>query len=190
MNQIWNKIQTEIYSIDTKSGQSFNKPANESEINLLKSFFEKKIPIEFIQFLKVFNGQSHNNFEIQPFNYYSFIPVNEMIDLIKMQNELWGNEENIDWITENKIQPKIWDKNWLPIASESTSYLIIDLNPGKNGVYGQVFQLFPGIDYQEDNIVLANSFLEFSTLLLDKLTNKDYEIEEDEPILIFKNDWI
>ncbi len=190
MNQIWNKIQTEIRIVDVKSGQSFNQPANDSEINLLKSLFENDIPTEFIQYLKVFNGQSHSNFEIQPFSYYSFIPVNEIIDLVKMQNKLWENEEKIEWITENKIQPKIWDKNWLPIASESTCYLIIDLNPGKNGVYGQVFQLISGMDYEQDNVVLANSFFDFSTQLLNKLIEKDYEIEEDEPVLIFNDDWI
>ena len=162
----------------------------DSEINLLKSYFDKNIPNDFIEYLKIYNGQTHNNFEIQPFSYYSFIPVNEIVDIIKTQNELWKNEDIINWISENKIKPKVWDKNWLPIASESTSYLILDLNPGKNGIFGQIFQLFSGMDYEDNKVVLADSFLEFSELLINKLENNDYEIEEDEPIIIFKDDWL
>ncbi len=190
MKSIWNRIRAEINLINPKLGNSFNEPAIESEIKLLNSFFDNKIPIDFIKYLNVFNGQSHNNFDIQPFSYYSFIPIKEIVDIIKIQNKLWESEEKINWINENKIQPKVWDKLWLPIASESTSYLIIDLNPGKNGVYGQVFQLFSGMDYEQDNVVLANSFLEFSTLLQNKLIDKNYEIEEDEPIIVFKDNWI
>ena len=142
MKNIWNSIQLKINSIDHKAGNSFNRPATDSEINVLNSSFDKKIPIEFINYLRVYNGQNHNNFEIQPFSYYAFIPVKEILDIVKMQNELWADEESIDSISENKIQPKQWDKNWLPIASEASSYLILDMNPGKNGVFGQIFQLF------------------------------------------------
>ncbi|WP_324025207.1 SMI1/KNR4 family protein [Maribacter sp. BPC-D8] len=190
MKNIWNSIQLKINSIDHKAGNSFNRPATDSEINVLNSHFDQKIPIEFINYLRVYNGQNHNNFEIQPFNYYAFIPVKEILEIVKMQNELWADEESIASISENKIQPKQWDKNWLPIASEASSYLILDMNPGKNGVFGQIFQLFSGMDYEDNNIVLADSFLEFSEILMHKLESKDYEIEDDEPTLIFKNDWI
>ena len=46
------------------------------------------------------------------------------------------------------------------------------------------------MDYEDSEVVLANSFLEFSELLMIKLENKQYEIVEDEPIVIFENDWI
>lgn len=190
MKEIWGKIQMIISSIDDKSGKSFNKPAKDLEINLLKTYFDKNIPNEFMDYLKVYNGQSHNNFEIQPFSYYAFIPINEIIELITMQRNIWEDEGKFDAINENKIQSKIWDKNWIPIASESTNYLILDLNPGKNGVYGQVFKRVIGKDYDDDEVVIANSFLEFSNLLLIKLQNKDYIMEQDAPIVFFNDYWI
>ena len=47
-----------------------------------------------------------------------------------------------------------------------------------NGVKGQVFMLYPGIDYQSDEVVLANSFEEFTQKIWNILDAKDYSFEE------------
>ncbi len=190
MKEIWNNIKAELCAIDTSISNSFNKPADESEIESLISKFDKEIPLDFIEYLKTFNGQLHNNLEIQPFAYYSLIPVNEIIELIDIQHGLWKDEDDIDWVKENKIQPRIWDDNWLPFASDGTSFLIIDLNPGKNGVYGQIFQLINGMDYQEDDVVIEKSFKEFSIQLFNRLSIKDYEFDKDDIVINFNEDWI
>ena len=53
--------------------------------------------------------------------------------------------------------------HWLKCTDfEGSPRLILDLHPGRNGTYGQVWQDWPGVDREADGTVIAPNFAEFS----------------------------
>ena len=90
--------------------------------------------------------------------YNLLLPTDELLRPTKCSVEDFEGESIADELNPNKIQPVLWDKGWIPFTDfEATTRICIDLNPATNGVKGQVIMLYPGIDYQSDEVVLANS---------------------------------
>lgn len=174
---IWQKIREELEKINPQIGKSFNLPAEEEKIHRLEAITGQKLPEDFKNYLRTFNGQNHQWYEILFVGYNVLLSVDEIISDYEMAFE---DEEVIDWITPNKIQPSIWNKGWIPFANfNGTQRIFIDLNPTSKGISGQIVQLWSGIDMESDEVVIANSFYEFSQKVLQSLQEKSYEIEDD-----------
>jgi cell wall assembly regulator SMI1 len=74
----------------------------------------------------------------------------------------------------------MWDSHWVPFSDfEGSPRLILDLHPGRNGTYGQVWQDWPGRDREDDGTVMALTFAEFSTELLRRLTTRSVVVDDD-----------
>lgn len=71
----------------------------------------------------------------------------------------------------------------------SQQHLVIDLNPGINGTYGQILQLWAGQDLEDDEVVVAGSFEEFSEKILEYLQKEKMTIS-DENIIEFDDFWL
>jgi len=53
--------------------------------------------------------------------------------------DMFEDEDEVDWVREDRIKPLIWSKKWSPFTEyEGSSHLILDLGPGVNGSIGQV----------------------------------------------------
>jgi cell wall assembly regulator SMI1 len=99
--------------------------------------------------------------------------VAEIMALMTTMEDLFGDEGPIEHIAENKIQPVLWDRLWVPFSEfEGTPRLILDLHPGRRGLPGQIFQSFPGVDLEDDATVIAPNFDAFSADLLRTLKNR------------------
>lgn len=189
MNNIWIKIRENLIHILPEIAKSLNKPATQKEIEQFEMIIEQKLPTSFIKYLTTFNGQNHNNFEITFIGGNSLLTIQEILDLWIMQVELFEDEPKIE-ITENRVRAKIWDKNWIPFSGfMGQPRLAIDLNPPKNGTYGQVLQLWAGKNLEDDDVVVANSFEEFSKHILKDLKLKNFQIS-DENLIKLNDDWI
>ncbi|MBB6502150.1 SMI1/KNR4 family protein [Pedobacter cryoconitis] len=189
MQNSWTEIKNQLEKISSTVADSFNKPAGDEEIALLEMHLKQSLPGFFKEYLKTFNGQLHNEFKLPFVGYNCLLSIAEIIDIYKRLLDLFGDEPKIDWVQENKVQPVIWDKSWIPFtASETNTKIALDLNPGINGVYGQVIQLWPGQDLEGDHIVIASSFEEFSEKILSYLKEKKYKLEEGK--MTFTDNWI
>lgn len=189
MTEVWTKIKKSLIDVLPAIAESLNKPATQNEIELLEKTIGKSLPLSFIEYLKVCNGQNHDDFNITFVGANSLLTISEIIEVWKTQIFLFADEPKIA-INENKVQPKIWDNCWIPFTDfMGQQRLVIDLNPGKNGVYGQVLQLWAGQDLEDDGVVVANSFEEFSQHILRDLLSKKYEISADSTIEL-NDEWI
>ena len=160
-------------------GESFQKPAEEGQIKALEDVIAQPLPESFKEFLRTFNGQEQSDSPHYFMGYNLLLPTDEIIETYQMQEEDFEGESIADELNPNKIQPVLWDKGWVPFTDfEATTRICIDLNPATNGVKGQVIMLYPGIDYQSDEVVLANSFEEFTQKIWNILDAKDYSFEE------------
>ena len=159
---------------------AFNrKPAEESQIKALEDAIAQPLPESFKEYLRTFNGQEQSDSSHYFMGYNFLLPIDEIIETYQMQVEDFEGESIADDINPNKIQLVLWDKGWVPFTDfEATTRICIDLNPATNGVKGQVIMLYPGIDYQSDEVVLANSFEEFTQKIWNILDAKDYSFEE------------
>jgi len=160
---VWDNILKHIHTISQPIFSTVNPPATEDEINLLENTLGVQLPIHFRNYLSACNGQQ----EQVPFiGYNSFLSIPDIIETWSMLNDLFEDEEQVDWIEEDRIKPLIWSKKWIPFTDfEASSHLILDLDPGRNGVLGQIFKYYSGMSYQE---VIANSFEEFSNEILQR----------------------
>ena len=176
---LWKKIQQSLLVIAPSIGESFQKPAEESQIKALEDAVTQPLPESFKQYLRTFNGQAQSDSPHYFMGYNLLLPTDEIIETYRMLVEDFERESIADELNPNKIQPVLWDKGWIPFTDfEATTRICIDLNPATNGVKGQVIMLYPGIDYQSDEVVLANSFEEFTQKIWNILDAKDYSFEE------------
>ena len=176
---LWQKIQQSLLAIAPSIGESFQKPAEESQIKALEEVIAQPLPESFKEYLRTFNGQAQSDSPHYFMGYNLLLPTDEIIETYQMLVEDFEGESIADELNPNKIQPVLWDKGWIPFTDfEATTRICIDLNPATNGVRGQVIMLYPGIDYQSDEVVLANSFEEFTQKIWNILDAKDYSFEE------------
>ena len=176
---LWKKIQQSLLVIAPSIGESFQKPAQESQIKALEDVIAQSLPESFKEYLRTFNGQAQSDSPHYFMGYNLLFPTDEIIETYQMLVEDFEGESIADELNPNKIQPVLWDKGWIPFTDfEATTRICIDLNPAANGVKGQVIMLYPGIDYQSDEVVLANSFEEFTQKIWNILDAKDYSFEE------------
>lgn len=66
---------------------------------------------------------------------------------------------------------------------EGSPRLILDLHPGRNGTYGQVWQHWPGVDLEDDGTVIAPTFGAFSNELLRRLATRNVAVDDDGRLL-------
>ncbi len=176
--QIWEKILTEIKTISPKTYNSLNTSASEEDINLLENVLDIKLPVEFKNYLRVCNGQQQRN-SVFFVSCNCLLSIKEIISDWQKMNDLFLNENRLENIEENKIKPLYWNKKWIPFACfNGNNRLILDLDAGKKGKNGQIFELYPGVDLEDDECVVANSFKEFSQKILESLENNDFEIDD------------
>ena len=179
IQSLWQKIQQSLLAIVPSIGESFQKPAEESQIKALEDAVAQPLPESFKEYLRTFNGQAQSDSPHYFMGYNLLLPTDEIIETYQMLVEDFEGESIADELNPNKIQPVLWDKGWIPFTDfEATTRICIDLNPAANGVKGQVIMLYPGIDYQSDEVVLANSFEEFTQKIWNILDAKDYSFEE------------
>ena len=176
---LWQKIQQSLLAIVPSIGESFQKPAEESQIKALEDAVAQPLPESFKEYLRTFNGQAQSDSPHYFMGYNLLLPTDEIIETYQMLVEDFEGESIADELNPNKIQPVLWDKGWIPFTDfEATTRICIDLNPATNGVKGQVIMLYPGIDCQSDEVILANSFEEFTQKIWNILDAKDYSFEE------------
>jgi cell wall assembly regulator SMI1 len=188
-SEIWRLIADEIRQNLTPIYETFNAGASSEDIDKLEAKLDAPLPDDFKSYLQMFNGQNEDGRDFPLLGFSALLSVEEIIKTIEMQRDDFGDEEIIEHIKENKIRPVLWDNRWIPFATfQYSTYLILDMNAGKNGINGQVFISWPGIDMESDEIVLAPSFERFSQALLRRLERKDYTVEDGK--INFNDYWI
>ncbi|MFC9774317.1 SMI1/KNR4 family protein [Paenibacillus chitinolyticus] len=171
---VWTTILNQVQTISDPIFATVNPPAAEEEIQRLERTLQVTLPTAFRDYLSIMNGQ-HD--EIPFIGYNCFLSIADIIETWSMMNELFEDEEQVDWVNEDRIKPVIWGNKWIPFTDfEASSRLILDLDPGKNGITGQIFKYTPGMSYQD---VIANSFEDFSNEMLKRLQANQFSFVDD-----------
>jgi cell wall assembly regulator SMI1 len=180
IDHMWTEIITQVAALSPGVLASVNLPAAPEAIDALERRIGAPLPDGFKRYLAVMDGQNDLGRDHPLIGFNRFLPVAHIIDTMDMQRFHFGGEDRIEWITENKIQPVMWDSRWVPFSNfEGSPRLILDLHPGRNGTSGQVWQDWPGRDLEDDGTVIAPTFAAFSTELLRRLTTRSVAVDDD-----------
>jgi cell wall assembly regulator SMI1 len=177
---MWTEIVRQIAALSPSVLASVNPPADPDAIDTLERRVGAPLPDGFKQYLAVMDGQNDLGRDHPLIGCNRFLSVARIIETMDMQRFHFSDEDRVDWITENKIQPVMWDSHWVPFSDfEGSPRLILDLHPGRNGTYGQIWQDWPGRDREDDGTVIALTFAVFSTELLRWLTTRSVVVDDD-----------
>lgn len=169
---MWADILKQIASTP-ELANSVNPPARLDDISALSRRLGVPLPSSFTDYLSTMDGQNDAGNLSWILEYNRFLPVAEILQHMTAMEELFGDEGPLEHICENKIRPVLWDRRWVPFSEfEGTPRLILDLHPGRRGVRGQILLLFPGVDLEDDNTVVAPSFAAFAADLLRALRER------------------
>jgi cell wall assembly regulator SMI1 len=180
IDRMWTEIVNQIVALSPGVLATVNPPATADAIDALERRIGAPLPDDFKQYLAVMNGQNDLGRDHPLIGFNRFLSISDIIETMDMQRFHFGYEDRIEWMTENKIQPVMWDSRWVPFSDfEGSPRLILDLHPGRNGTCGQVWQDWPSRDREDDGTVIAPTFAAFSTELLRRLTTRNVAVDDD-----------
>ncbi|HEX6427039.1 MAG TPA: SMI1/KNR4 family protein [Niastella sp.] len=195
MKETWKAIENKLKEMAPLVYEDLNEGATQAQIEELERVIGAKLPDDFIEFYKIHNGQKPINFNpnIALFDHTKLMSIDEIIEEWDMNKGLLEAGEFVD----HKNQPKKtvpdvgikngwWNTLWIPFFDDGDcNHYCIDLDPAKDGSYGQVIQT-----WHDDNErkLIARSFKDWfvqfkEDLLNEKLILNEYTRDEDGSLL-------
>lgn len=155
---------------------SLNPPATEADISRLETTTGLIIPDELKQLYRLHNGESGN---AGLFFGLPFISIDEALAEWKALEGLAGStasmDSNIISVPANHIKEQYINTRYIPISKDyGGNYIGIDLDPGPDGVSGQVINF--GRD-EDTRFVIAPSLAGFMDFILHNIKNGNYRFE-------------
>ena len=174
----WNRFEKWLEEKYMSGYKTLNVPASDEQIQQLEIALSVKLPEDFIQFLKIHNGQDP---EVE-FSWLrgivageQLLSIKEIIEQCNFWNEMVANGEFDEFFEErdNGVKGDWWNTKWIPFTHDgSGNHICIDLDPSNTGTMGQVIRMYHDDDYRP---VEAPSFQEWFAQYLDRLEAGEYD---------------
>ncbi len=132
---IWSKIES-WYSENTPSLIEELRPGTSIEkIHDLEKSLSVSLPVDLYNSLMIHDGNVYFN----DYKYLTARQINIVWGALTQMKRENGFKNSPRHDNQNKIQNTWWDEKWIPFAEDSGGNCIcVDLNPGKDGVVGQI----------------------------------------------------
>ncbi|NJK42890.1 MAG: hypothetical protein HC933_00300 [Pleurocapsa sp. SU_196_0] len=141
MNELWNRLQRWLEDHAPTILESFNPPATREELDRLRAATDERLP-DLYAFLELRNGQD----ERPLFDDWSMLSATAILREIGLMREQvvpsWqANGVNLE-VAEviGPIRLTLWDEQWIPVFSDGTNLLCLDLIPASGGTEGQLIK--------------------------------------------------
>lgn len=181
MNSTWLMIENWLEENAPQIKESLNEGINSKEIEHVENTIGAKLPLDFLEFYKIHNGQDSSSEGL--INAEELLSFERIIDEWSIWKDLLDKktfEENGTSFTsepDKGIKNNWWNPLWIPITYDgSGNHFCLDLDPDENGNYGQIIRM-----WHDDAIrtLEAKSFTEWINEYVIKLQNGDYIYSED-----------
>jgi cell wall assembly regulator SMI1 len=164
---------------------SLRPPATEAQIARVETVIGRALPEDYKELYRLHNGASDiNGLFFGP----SFIDLEQvernwrMWDELSHDETLWELDLDCTSIPHGWIQERYICQGWIPFASNGDgNYLGVDLDPGPEGIYGQVINF--GRDEEEKYVIAPNLTL-FFQLMAALLEHGNYRVGDDNELLL------
>jgi len=174
---IWNRFENWITKNASHLTSELNASASEDDIAKLEKTIGGKLPKEYINFLKIHNGQNCDS--------EGLIDTEELLSTERVIEEwsVWKELLDKGDFKYSKSEPNKGVKSdwrspkWIPITYDgSGNHYCIDIDPDTNGKSGQIIQMWH--DSAERELV-SSSFKEWISKYVNELEKGKYVYSED-----------
>lgn len=171
----WTVLLTELAAAVPTPMATFRPGNSEAEIDRLELVVGRPLPAEVREFLRLQGGQDDPRWMNGSINFQHFMTIDEMIAEHEVMADIsadwsWPQEQPSHYAWSG------WSPGWLKFMSFQGDGFTLDLDPGELGTVGQVF-FRPNVPDLEPP--LATSIGGFLDLLIARLREGDYEIENE-----------
>lgn len=165
----WEIISKWIRDNDLKEVTGFNPPTTIKEIKKIENELGVKLPKDYSSFLLLQNGQDEFGIML---HLCPLIPIEKLKDNYYRLQELYETEQLIKVNNDDRIKKIEISKKWIPIGVSSSgySYFILDLDPTRKGIKGQIF--LKHID-SDNYTYVASNFKEFLSEFFTRLQGNE-----------------
>lgn len=169
MKQQWERLEAWLKANDPALLADLNPPASDADIQELEQKIGAKLPADFIECLKVHNGQGGK--AVWLFDGNEFLSTRNILMSWSVWTDLLedGDFDSRVSSPDDGIQSEWWTKGWIPFATNGGGdYLCLDLTPSEGGCFGQVIKVFH--DFPKRALVSASFSEWIEGFLKNKLT--------------------
>ncbi len=156
-----------------------NLGATKADIDKLEKVINKKLPDDFVNFYRIYNGQDEEKSREGLINSEELLSI----DSIVKQWLCWkgllddGTFEDITSEPDDGVKNDWWNPLWIPFTNDgSGNHICIDLDPATNGNVGQVMRMWHDSGYRE---LYATSFSDYISNYITSLENGKYIYAKD-----------
>ena len=186
MKEVWGKFEGWLKTNFEAAFTDLNSPATEDQIQQLESAISTKLPDDFVQFLKIHNGQVGKSGWI--INGSELLSTERIIDEWGVWNDILKSGD-FDGMTDersNGIKEDWWNAKWIPFTYDGGgNHLCIDLDPAAEGSVGQIITMWHDDPERE---VKAKTFREWFEQYVDDLIAGKYVYSDDYEAIVNVND--
>jgi len=157
--------------------KDLNPPATEDEIRLLEQTLGCSLPKDFIECLKIHNGQGNMAGGI--FDGAEFLSTSRIIEEWSVWKELLDSGDFDDYESEpdEGIKSDWWNPKWIPFTSNGAGdHFCIDVDPEKQGSAGQIITMWHDSAERE---LLADSFSTWFSFYVSEILKGKYAYSDD-----------
>lgn len=173
VNMFFKKIKRYVPNIS----DCLNGPVENRKLAELEAMTGKSLPKDFKKLYLAHNGENNKVFGVMAgFRWMSIDSIarnwevlqQSAYEIISAENEL--------------IQDGGFKKGWIPFAEDcGGSFLVMDLEPGSNGTYGQIILIYHDSCY---SYVISESIQLFLEFINNNFKNGNLSTQEDNVVLI------
>ena len=156
----WLKTNNQLLFAD------LNQPASGTSIQLLEEKIGMKLPVDFVECLKVHDGQKGQQEGL--FSGLEFLSSARILAEWMVWQKLFenGDFDGLQVQSETGIQPVWWNPRWIPFTYNGAGdHLCLDLDPASGGQVGQVIEIWHDDGARKKK---ANNFAQWFVMVVDQ----------------------
>jgi cell wall assembly regulator SMI1 len=151
MQILWNRLEAWLAIHLPEILPDLNSPASDTDISELEGIIGKKLPQDFVDSLKIHNGQTDN--------FRSLFPSGLLLSTSEIASQwaIWkdlldgGDFEGCESEpSDARVRNDWWNSGWIPITYDGGgNHDCLDLNPASGGSVGQIISMWHDMPYRE-----------------------------------------
>jgi cell wall assembly regulator SMI1 len=176
----WKIIESVLKEHAHSAFRSLRPPASDRQVAKLESVLGTHLPRDFIASLKIHDGMKSSGGNVEAFvDYKTLNPCSriatdwKLLWELQCECEFAGDRETRTREIKNDTH---WRAGWIPIADFEGDKLVLDLDPGPTGNYGQVFSWYNYGSYPMR--VFADSCSAWLDAVAEQLSKRQFKLDE------------
>ncbi len=185
MNELWTQLEAWLAAHWPEGLAALNPPATAQEIAQLEAALGCQLPQDFVECLKVHNGQSQ---DLGLFDGTEYLSTQRILSEWTVWKQLLdgGDFAGIQSEPELGIRDDWWNAKWIPFTYNGAGdHLCLDLAPAEGGQTGQVISMWHDM---AERGVEADSFEAWFRTYVDQVLAGEYVYSEDYAGIVPKDD--